>query len=158
MDPARGLLWGTVLCGLLDITAACLHASLARGTEPVRLLQGVAGALLGRAAYDGGYATALLGLGLHFGVALSMTALFLALCRAWPELLRRPAVVAPLYGLTVFCLMNFGVLPVLSWTRSLYLHTPVVFPGPMGWPQAVIHVVCVGGPIVFTVRRWMTPR
>ena len=49
--------------------------------------------------------------------------------------------------------MNYATLPALSWLRSLYLHTPVRWPGPMGWPQFGIHLICVGLPIVWGIRR-----
>jgi len=37
---------------------------------------------------------------------------------------------------------------------SLYLHTPVSFKPPMGWPQLVIHMFCVGLPFTLVVRRY----
>ena len=49
--------------------------------------------------------------------------------------------------------MNYGTLPALSWVRSLYLHTPLRWPGPMSWPQLGIHMLCVGPPIAWGVRR-----
>jgi hypothetical protein len=49
--------------------------------------------------------------------------------------------------------MNYGTLPALSWVRSLYLGTAPRWPGPMSWPQLFIHLVCVGLPIVWGVRR-----
>ena len=51
------------------------------------------------------------------------------------------------------CAMNYGTLPALSWLRSLYLETPPRWPGPMTWPQLAIHMVCVGTPIAWGVRR-----
>jgi hypothetical protein len=61
--------------------------------------------------------------------------------------------VGPLWGVVVFAAMNYGTLPLLSWLRSFYLGTPPRWPGSMGWPQLVIHMVCVGLPIVWGVRR-----
>jgi len=37
---------------------------------------------------------------------------------------------------------------------SLYLHTLVSFKPPMGWPQLVIHMFCVGLPFTLVVRRY----
>jgi hypothetical protein len=62
-------------------------------------------------------------------------------------------IVGPLYGIVVFCAMNYGTLPALSWVRSLYLPTPARWPGPMTWPQLGIHMLCVGTPIAWGVRR-----
>lgn len=150
----RAILWGGLICGVLDITGACVNAGIVSGASPMRVLQGVAGGLLGRDAFTGGAATAALGLFMHFCVAFTWTVAFYALSRRFPALQGSSLLIGPLYGLTVFALMNFGTLPFLSWFRSLYLHTPVAWVGPMGWPQAVIHAFCVGLPIVLAVRRW----
>lgn len=61
--------------------------------------------------------------------------------------------VGPVYGAAVFFAMNDGVLPALSWLRSLYLGTAPYWPGPMTWPLLLIHLVCVGTPIAWGVRR-----
>ena len=54
-----------LVSGALDITAALIvYARF--GTLSVRLLQGIASGLLGQAAFQGGLATALLGLVCHF--------------------------------------------------------------------------------------------
>jgi len=41
------ILWGGLLCGVLDITAALVVYGT-MGAKPLRLLQGIAGGLLGR--------------------------------------------------------------------------------------------------------------
>src|SRR5215510_8328127 len=83
----RGLLaiiYAAALCGVLDITAACINAYVASGVMPKQLLQGVAGGLLGRGSYQGGLATATLGLAMHFTMALTVTTIFYALSRRLP--------------------------------------------------------------------------
>jgi hypothetical protein len=59
-----------------------------------------------------------------------------------------------LYGAAVFAVNNFATAPFLSWIRSLYLHTPILFKPPMGWPQLVIHLFCVGLPIALVMHRF----
>ena len=96
---------------------------------------------------------AAIGLAMHFTVAFTATMVFYALSRRMPWLRVAPLwAVGPLYGVAVFCAMNYATLPALSWLRSLYLHTAPRWPGSMGWPQLVIHMVCVGIPIVWAVR------
>jgi hypothetical protein len=53
----------------------------------------------------------------------------------------------------VFCAMNYGTLPLLSWLRSFYLGTAPRWPGSMSWPQLWIHMAFVGLPIVWGIRR-----
>ena len=152
--PARRSSLAGCACGVLDITAACLQAWIQAGRAPADVLRGVASALWGRAAMTGGPGMAAIGLAMHFTVALTATVIFYALSRRMAALRTAPLwIVGPLYGVVVFCAMNYGTLPALSWLRSLYLQTPPRWPGPMTWPQLAIHMVCVGPPIAWGVRR-----
>ena len=150
----QAILTGWLLCGVLDITAACLQAWIQAGRAPADVLRGVASALWGRDALTAGAGMAAVGLAMHFTVALTATLVFYALSRRVPVLRTAPLwIVGPLYGIVVFSAMNYGTLPVLSWVRSFYLHTPPRWPGSMSWPQLAIHMVCVGPPIAWGVRR-----
>ena len=158
VSPGQAILSGWLLCGVLDITAACLQAWIQAGRAPADVLRGVASALWGAAAMKRGTAMAATGLAMHFTVALTATLIFYALWRRIPFLRTAPLwIVGPFYGIVVFCAMNYGTLPALSWLRSLYLHTPPRWPGSMGWPQLAIHMVCVGIPIAWGVRRARFP-
>ena len=157
MKKLKPILYAGALVGVLDITAACIHAGVAYGFGPVRVLKGVAGGLLGRSALEGGFATAALGLVMHFTMALIVATIFYALSRRFfslPRKLSGVVIVGLLYGAAVFAVNNFGTALFLSWVRSLYLHTPVSFKPPMGWPQLVIHMFCVGLPTALVVRRY----
>jgi hypothetical protein len=150
----EAILAGWLSCGVLDITAACLQSWIQAGRAPSDVLRGVASALWGRAAMTAGPAMAAIGLAMHFTVALIATLIFYALSRRVAASRTAPLwIVGPLYGVVVFCAMNYGTLPALSWLRSLYLETPPRWPGPMTWPQLAIHMVCVGPPIAWGVRR-----
>jgi hypothetical protein len=154
MKSLKPILYAGALVGVLDITAACINARVAYGFAPMHVLQSVAGGLLGRGSYDGGFATAALGLVFHFMMALVVATIFYALSQRFPVLLRYAVPAGLFYGVAVFVVNNFGTAPFLSWVRSLYLHTPILFKPPMGWPQLVIHMFCVGLPIALVVRRY----
>jgi hypothetical protein len=156
MKILKPILYAGALVGVLDITAACINAGVAYGFEPLRLLKGVAGGLLGRSALQGGFATATLGLAMHFTMALTVTTIFYALSRRLPLPQKLWGVVAVglLYGAAVFAVNNFATAPFLSWVRSLYLHTPILFKPPMGWWQLIIHLFCVGLPIALVMHRY----
>jgi hypothetical protein len=150
----EAIVTGWLLCGVLDINGAFLQAWVQSGMPPAMVLKGVASALWGRAAMDAGAGMATIGLLMHFTVALTATLVFYALCQRIAFLRSAPLlIVGPLYGVVVFCAMNYGTLPLLSWLRSFYLGTPPRWPGSMGLPQFVIHMICVGLPIVWGVRR-----
>jgi hypothetical protein len=153
MTSRQAVLLGWLLCGVLDIAAAFGQAWLQAGRGPTVVLKGVASALLGRAALDGGAEMAAIGLLMHFGVALGWTLVFLWLSGRSGFFRTPPLWIAgPLYGAFVFCAMNYAVLPATSWVRSLYLDTPARWPGSMGWPLLAVHLVCVGTPIVWALR------
>jgi glucan phosphoethanolaminetransferase (alkaline phosphatase superfamily) len=156
MKSLKPILYAGALVGVLDITAACINARVAYGYPPARLLKGVAGGVLGRAALEGGFATAALGLIMHFTMALTVATIFYALSRRFPLPRKLWAVVAVglFYGAAVFVVNNFATALFLSWIRSLYLHTPILFKPPMGWSQLVIHLFCVGLPIALVMHRF----
>jgi len=150
----QAILTGWLLCGVLDISAACIQSWMQAGRTPPEVLRGVASALWGRPAIDAGAGMAAIGLAMHFTVALTATLVFYALSRRIAFLRTAPLwLIGPLYGVVVFCAMNYGTIPALSWVRSLYLHTPPRWPGSMSWPQVGIHMLCVGTPIAWGVRR-----
>lgn len=154
VTPWQAILTGWLICGVLDITAACVQAWIQAGRGPADVLRGVASALWGRDAMTGGAGMAAIGLAMHFAVALTATLVFYALSRTMPALQSAPLwILGPLYGVVVFAAMNYGTLPALSWIRGFYLHTAPRWPGSMSWPQLAIHMVCVGPPIVWGVRR-----
>lgn len=141
----RTLLQAGLLAGVLDIAAAIAAWGL-RGVAPVRILQSVAGGLLGREAYSGGAATAALGTALHFSIATVAAAVYLGLSRQAPHLVRRPLPWGAAYGVGVPAVMNHVVLPLSALPRR-------PFDPAMAAVMVVIHVLCVGLPIAWVVAR-----
>lgn len=119
---------------------------------PHRIWQGVAGALLGRAALDGGATTVALGLLMHFGIALGWAAVFGVLHARWATLARLTSgvpgalLVAAVYGPLVWLAMNHVLVP-LTQAR------PQQAFGKFWWIQLVGHAVVVGVPIAWIVGR-----
>ena len=152
----RAILWGGLICGFLDINAAFIDVWLSNQTGPVKLLQGVASAVLGRAAaLDGSFATAALGLAMHFTVAFSATTIFYQLSRRFPVLVRHAVPSGLIYGALVFLVMFRVVLPLMTELRMLYLsHVTFAWPK-LRWQQFIIHLICVGLPIALTVRHFV---
>lgn len=107
----RALVVGTLAVGVLDILDAFIFFGL-RGAKPIGILQSIASGVLGRAAYQGGMRTALLGLLLHFVIAFGVVATYLVATRLLPALNQRPWVYGLLYGLAVYAVMNLIVVPM----------------------------------------------
>lgn len=134
--------------GVLDILYVIVYFAITvKGVGPTQIFHGIAAGLLGaKAAREGGAATAALGLGLHFVIALGAAAIFYAASRRWKLLLERAWITGPLYGVGVWLVMNLVVLP-LSATP------PKSFPSPIWFPVLIAHLTCVGLPIALLVRR-----
>lgn len=141
----RAVIVGGFAAGVLDLAAAFTQAGL-RGVAPVRLLQGIASGALGMASYDGGLASAALGLVCHFTIAFSAAAVFVSIARTMPFVLERPWASGAAYGVMVWAVMRFLVLPL-----SAYPHIQPMRPGPMAI-AVLIHVTCVGLPIALAAR------
>lgn len=134
-----------LIVGAMDITSAFIIA-ISRGSTATRLLQFVASGLLGQKAFEGGAATAALGLALHFVIAFSLVAIFYFASRQ-VALLRRQAVLSGVvYGLIVFGVMNLIVLP-LSAAKLRHTLTGDLI-------QIGIHMFVIGLPTSLLVRRF----
>jgi len=154
----KAILWAGLIAGALDITAACVDVSVNYGKSPVWLLQNVASALLGPASYEGGWATAALGLLMHFAVAFTVTTIFYLLSRRFPVLLRWPVASGLVYGAVVFLVMYRVTIPLTIQLKSLYLTVPFNHNWPkLRWSQLIVHFLCIGLPIALLVRRFSPP-
>ena len=106
----------------------------------------VASTLLGPGALNGGWSTALVGIGMHVAVAFGWSAVLLLLVLRWRrvrETLGSPygvVKVAAVYGPFVWMVMSFAVIPLL-------LRRPPTI-GFRWWVQFVGHFPFVGLPIV----------
>jgi len=140
------ILWGGLLCGVLDITAALVVYGT-MGAKPLRLLQGIAGGLLGPRTYSGGVATALLGLLCHFVIAFSAAAVFVTASGLAPFLVRHAVLSGVLYGIAVYFFMNRVVVPLSAAAKFPFSFKMMVI-------GVVIHIFCVGLPIALAARRF----
>jgi len=101
-------LLGGIIAGTLDIGAA----SLINGAKPTRILQAIASGLAGKSAFDGGSATVELGLVLQWAMSIIIASIFVVAVQ-WRPLLKRHWVKAGLaYGVVIFLIMNYVVLPL----------------------------------------------
>ena len=138
------IFWGGLFCGLLDIAAAFVTWA-ARGVQPVRILQSVASGLLGAAAFQGGTKTAALGAVLHFLIAFIWATVFYVVSRKLAFLTRRPVISGMLYGVVVYVLMYYVVLPLSASRTPAFSVTAVAI-------AVLTHMFCVGLPISLAVR------
>jgi len=139
--PVPAILVGGVVAGILDaLTAFYLYGwSMPRG---------IASGLLGRSALGGGTPTWILGLALHFFIAISAAAVYYAASRKLKFLAESPVVCGLFYGIAVFLVMNLIVLPF----SAIHFRGPFQY---LGLVRGIlIHMFLIGLPIALSVRRY----
>jgi hypothetical protein len=140
------ILYGGVVVGILDGLFALVFYGLILGVQPMRIFQSVASGLLGRASYDGGVPTFLLGILLHFVVASCIAAVYYLASLKLPILIRRAVVCGLIYGVLAYLGMNYVVIP-LSAAGSGRFSLRTFLPAIIG------HALLVGLPIALLARR-----
>jgi uncharacterized membrane protein YagU involved in acid resistance len=145
----RAILWGGILAGVFDILFAFVYYGLRNALTPIDILHSVAGGLVGRdAARGGGLATAALGLALHFVIAFGAAAVYYVASRKLGFLVRQAVVCGLLYGIAVYVVMNFVVLPLSATPpRGVPPLAAMIVP-------VVGHMLLIGLPIALAVRRY----
>lgn len=140
----QAILTGGLIAGTLDLLQACI---LFGWDIPLS----IAGGLLGARAFNGGPATYLLGVLLHFFIACTAAAIYYAASRPLPFLRTNPLVCGLIFGAAVELFMRLVVLPLSA------LHAK----GPYEYRDLVqgllIHMVIVGLPISYSIQRLDPP-
>jgi len=139
------ILTGGLVAGVLDLTYAIVFSGL-HGIPAIRILQSVAGGLLGASTYDGGIRTAALGVCLHFLIVLAAAAIYVSASVRIPFLARRPIIAGALFGIAMYGVMTFIVLP-----SSAYPH-PIRFTPLLVTANLLAHMFLVGMPIALAAR------
>jgi uncharacterized membrane protein YagU involved in acid resistance len=143
----RFVVAGGLLAGALDITYACLFWAIKAGVPAQRIFQSVAAGLLGKDSFTGGWPTAILGLALHFFIATTMSVTYFLVARRVPTLGVRPVPFGAAYGLLLYVIMNYVVVPL-----SNAPHGGAKDPLWVGL-SIVVHMVLIGIPIAVFTRR-----
>jgi hypothetical protein len=138
------ILYGGLIVGVLDALDATIFSWL-RGVSPTRVWQFVASGLLGRASFSEGTKTALLGLLFHFLIAFILAAIYYGASLYFPALVRRAVLWGLLYGVAVYFVMNYVVLP-RSAAPPLRFSLASFLNGLIG------HALLVGLPIALVAR------
>lgn len=141
------VLWATLVAGTLDITAQIVLRLALNGLAPMKLLQSVASGLLGKHAFGGGLRTAALGLLLHFMIMAVIAMVFYEATRRVPLLHGQWLWSGLAYGLAVYLVMSFVVVPLSAFPGKVVPNAWAFFEG------VLVHMLCVGVPIAFICGR-----
>jgi len=132
---------GGLIAGTLDLLQACIYF----GWD---IPLAIAGGLLGRKAFDGGAGTYILGVVLHYFIALSAAAIYYAASRRLTYLKESWIVCGLFFGAAVDTFMRLVVLPL----SALHSHGPYELHDLI--KGVCTHMVVVGLPIAFSVKRF----
>jgi hypothetical protein len=132
---------GGLVAGTLDLAQALILFS-------TKIPLAIAGGLLGPQAFHGGTATYILGVFLHFFIALSAAAIYYAVSRTRRFLTQYPLLCGLFFGATVDLVMRLIVLPLSALhSRGPYQYSDLV-------RGILVHMVTVGLPISFIIRHF----
>jgi hypothetical protein len=135
---------GGLVAGTLDLSQALILFG-------AKIPLAIAGGLLGPQAFSGGAAIYILGVLLHFFIALSAAAIYFGASRNWRFLAEYPLICGLFFGMAVELVMSLIVLPLSA------LHAT----GPYQYRELVlgllVHMVIVGLPISFSTW-WFTKK
>ena len=122
LDAVSAIFLGGIIAATIDIGAA----SLISGRSPAFIMQAIAGGLLGKATFNGGVATMILGAALQEVMGVLIAAIYVVLSKTVAGLLRRWVASGLVYGVIVFFVMNYVVVPLSAWKLPPHF-TPLKF-------------------------------
>jgi uncharacterized membrane protein YagU involved in acid resistance len=143
---AVAILVGGATAATFDIIYAIVYSWLRAKVPPITILQSVASGLLGKAAYEGGASAALLGSCLHYAMGLLIASIFWFASRRLAFMTERAVLAGLLYGICVYFVMNFVVLPLSAFP------TPMTYTPTRMAINIVAHMLLFGLPIALAAR------
>lgn len=139
-----------LIAGSLDLLYVFVFHGV-RGVSPERILQFIASGLQGAAAFQGGHASAALGAAAHYFILIVAAGIYLAASRRWQWLVREATVAGVAFGLAIWLVMNYIVVP-LSAVKS---GNPTTLSQVTNF---LMHLFVIGPAITLSLRRWAWPR
>lgn len=133
---------GGLIVGILDLTYAIIVYS---PHLPIVIPQVIASGVLGRRSFQEGAASAVLGVVLHFTIALGAATVYYLASRKLTFLVHRAVLCGMLYGAAVYFFMHLVVLPLSDAPHG---HMPLAYAA----AEFVEHWFGVGLPIALSVR------
>ena len=151
VDTRNSLLRSIVLGGMFIFLSQFIHQwiviTVIQKTPFILVWQYIASGALGNAAFEGGIATAVLGVFFHLIISFIIAGVFILAADRIPLLHRYAIAGSLLYGFGVFVVMNMIVTPLSA--------TPPVPAPNLPWLIEAImeHILLVGLPLGILVRR-----
>ncbi len=151
MSPIKWVLAGGLAAGALDITDAFIVFSL-KGVKFLSITQAITAGLIGNSAFKGGVPTFLEGLALHFAMAVVMALVFYLIVRSVPVLAKNIVVAGLVYGLGLYFVMNYLVVPNSQFHHGQFPPFPPTL-DLMTLNALFCHIILVGLTIALFTRQ-----
>jgi len=133
---------GGVIAGTLDV----FNAAYVYNQTPDLVLKAIASGVQGRASFEGGIASVGLGLLLQWLISICAAMVYIVAGWRFQIILREPMVFGPVFGVGVFCVMHFIVVPMSRANSAL--------PAPLAFSEDFLANL-VFGLIIAAVAKWM---
>ena len=141
------ILLAGLLAGTLDISSAFVDYYIATGKNPVGILNYVASGLLGDAAFGEGTMFPLLGLLLHYIIAMSFTFFFFYIYSKLSLQKINWILTGILYGIFIWLVMNLVVVPLSNTTKYPFTSFRII-------KSMLILIVMIALPLSFTAKKY----
>ena len=147
----KTILAAGLTAGTLDLTLAIVYFGITLHAPFTAVPQSVASGVLGPRAYRLGIPAALLGIFLHYFIALTLADFYYAASLRIPFLNRQPILSGAAYGVAVYLVMQHIVLPLSRHPAPRNFGTP--------WRIANIasHIFFIGIAIALITRHYSIP-
>ena len=142
--PFPAIVVGGLIVGVLDLMYAIVVYS---PKKPILIPQTIASGVLGPKSYSGGVQTAVLGVVLHFVIALGAAAVYYLASRKLAFMVSSAVLSGLIYGALVYFFMHLVVLPLSAAPHG---HMSFVYKV----CEFVEHWFWVGLPIALSVRHY----
>ncbi|OOG50930.1 hypothetical protein [Rhodanobacter sp. C01] len=149
-SPIRLIGAGSIAAGIIDLAYAIVFNSRA-GVPAIVIPQSIASGLLGINAFRDGWASAALGVMLHFGILFVAAGSYFLASRKLEALVMRPKTYGALFGLAIYLFMHAIVLPLSAAPK--FKVTPASVVGDL-----IVHIALIGPIIALAVQRFYVRR
>ena len=136
-----------LLIGTLDLIDAFIFFGYL-GVPAIRIPQSIATGFLGELAYHDGMVSAAFGLMLHYLIAFAVAGSYMYVSGELP-LYRRPILSGAIYGVAVYCVMNYIVIPISNFYPQPHFAVRSFIHGIIG------HILLIGIPLGLIAKRYV---
>jgi uncharacterized membrane protein YagU involved in acid resistance len=143
----RVIAGAALLIGTLDLADAFVFFTR-MGVPAIRIPQSIATGFIGPFAYHDGMLSASFGLIIHYLIAFAVAGVYIYVSGELP-FHRRPILSGAIYGVGVYCVMNYIVIPISNFYPQPHLAVRPFLNGIIG------HILLIGIPLGLIAKRYV---